>query len=158
MANVPGTDRAVNTVTYGSYGEPQILRRTTDYFIRLLVERHAIRSALESAGGSVVYTSAAARLDADMDHGYSSMVGNDLHLDLLEAERIVNELPCGQRQALLDWVDGLPVLEAAHYSGIKPGSIRVRRHRAKERAGQMWVASCDQEEKDLDTTPPAEAA
>lgn len=140
MANVPSTDRVVAASAYDEY-DPPILRRTTDYFIKLLVERHAIRAALENPGGSVIITNVASKVETDATNRYSSMCGNDIHLDLIEAEAIVKSLPGDQRKALLDWVDGLPSRETAQYASVKPRAIRARRQVAVRRAGEAWAKS-----------------
>jgi hypothetical protein len=119
--------------------DPAVLRYTTDYFIRLLVERHAIRSALFNPGGSVILTSTASR--AEGAKHYSSVMGNDLHCDLLDAERIVNDLAPEDRLALLEWIDSMSAPESVYYAGVAPKSIKKRkehREQALAIAGEQW--------------------
>lgn len=46
---------------------------------------------------------------------FSPVVGNDFHLDLIEAEAEVNNLPVGDRIALLDWVQSLTPAQMEEY-------------------------------------------
>lgn len=89
------------------------------YVKRLLIERHGIRAALESPGGSIIL--AATSLDLDALKTYSSVIGNDSHLDLIEAEQRVNQLPVEQRIALLAWCDGMTPQDAALYVNKRTG-------------------------------------
>jgi hypothetical protein len=139
MEDAPRSGRSLNTAGY--YTEPAILGQTTDYFIRLLSERHGIRAALENPGGSVILANAAARTETEASQHYSSVLGNDIHLDLIEAEKIVKALPGDQRRDLLQWIDRLPSSEAARYSDVKPSAIRARRKRAVEIAAERWGRS-----------------
>jgi DNA-directed RNA polymerase specialized sigma24 family protein len=121
-----------------SYGDLPVLRYTTDYFIRLLTERHAIRAALMDTGGSLILTGVAATTEST--HRYSRRLGNPFHLDLLEAEAIVQRLPKDQQLALLQSVDGMTAKESAYFANVKPDAIRKRRQRARERAAQLWAS------------------
>lgn len=121
-----------------SYGDPAVLRYTTEYFIKLLVERHAIRSALLAPAAPTLKGTLATT--EDVNHKYPTDIGNNIHLDLLEAEAIVNRLPLDQRRALIEWVDGMNSMESARFAAVKPSTIRKRRERAKEAAGRMWAA------------------
>jgi DNA-directed RNA polymerase specialized sigma24 family protein len=122
--------------------EPEGLRAVTfkskDYFIRLLAERHGIRAALENPGGSVILTNVASKTETEASQQYSSMLGSDIHLDLIDAEAVVDSLPGDQRKALLQWVDGLSSREAALYSNVKPRAIRARKQQAIEIATERW--------------------
>ena len=120
------------------YEDPAVLRYTTEYFIKLLIERHAIRSAL-LAPAAVLLRGTLATTE-EVNHKYPTEVGNNIHLDLLDAESIVNRLPLDQRRALMEWVDGMSSGESARFSAVKPSTIRKRRERAKENAGRMWAA------------------
>ena len=145
MANVPGAPRLVN---YAQYYDPElpVTRRSADYFVRLLVERHGIRAALENPGGSVILTNVASKTETEASQHYSSMLGNDIHLDLIEAEKIVSELPGDQRKALLDWVDGLSSRQTAMYASVKPRAIRARRATALAVASEKWAAARPEED------------
>jgi len=113
MADTVGTGSSL-----GDIGDPAYdIKR---YVKRLLIERHGIRAALESPGGSIIL--AAASLDLDALKTYSSVIGNDWHLDLIEAEHMVNELPDEQRIALLAWCDGMSPQDAAVYVSRRTGS------------------------------------
>jgi hypothetical protein len=91
---------------------------------KLLIERHAIRAALEHPGGSIITAGPAQAADAENLPSYSSVVGNDFHLDLLEAEREVNILQPRDRIELLSWCDGLSPSEAAQWANLRGGKIR----------------------------------
>lgn len=104
------------------------VRYTSGYLRRLLIERHHIRASLANPGGSVILMGVAASIENQTD--FSSVVGNDYHLDLLEAEQVVLALPTLQRLALLAWADGLSSRQAAEYFGVRPTALRKRRERA----------------------------
>lgn len=133
MEDVPRAHRPVS-----GYADPEVLRYTTEYFIRLLIERHAIRSAL-LAPAAVLLRGTLATTE-EVNHKYPTEIGNTVHLDLLDAEAIVNRLPLDQRRALMEWVDGMNSAESARFASVKPSTIRKRRERAKEAAGRMWSA------------------
>lgn len=123
--------------------EERALRYTTDYLRRLLIERPYIRAALVNPGGSVILTGVAATTETPST--YSSVVGNDFHLDLLEAEKVIAELPADQRVALTAWADGLSSKQAAQWFHIQPGALRVRRMRAMQRVAQEMSGVVPQE-------------
>lgn len=105
---------------------------TTGYLRRLIAERDYIRSALYNHGGSIITHGAS--LDLEGQDVYTSKIGNDYHLDLVEAERIiVSELNLPHRQALLAWADNVEDDIAAELMRIKPSALRKRRQRAAER-------------------------
>lgn len=120
------------------YEDPAVLRYTTDYFVRLLVQRHTIRAALTNYAGSVVLYG----VTKLQDEIYSPQLptGSDLHLDLMEAEAIVRRLPGDQRRALLQWVDGMSFPDQAYFERISPDAIRMRKNRALESAATKWKA------------------
>lgn len=73
-------------------------------------------------------------LDLEGQDVYSSQIGNDYHLDLIEAERIILvELNGQQRQALLEWASGVNEEQSADLMRIKPSALRKRRQRAVEK-------------------------
>ena len=114
--------------------EPEAIKYTSEYVRRLLLERHYIRAKLENPGGSVILTQSAL---PDFDRGgveYSSEIGNSFHLDLIEIEDQLSDLPKGQVDALLKYLDGYSSDEAAYYLGVKGGiTIRLRWLRAVDR-------------------------
>jgi DNA-directed RNA polymerase specialized sigma24 family protein len=99
------------------------VRWTTAYLKRLLIERHAIRAKLENPGGSVIVSSTR-KAETEAVTEYSHVIGNDYHLDLLDAEKVVNGLPSPERVRLLLWCDGLSPTEAAQFASVKPGSLK----------------------------------
>lgn len=107
-------------------GDPKALRWTTRYLKRLLIERSRIRARLENPGGSVILLGTE---DLEKSSQYSSVIGNDFHLDLLEAEQAVNDMPVGDRVALMQWVDALNPKQAADFLSVRVGSVRRRAER-----------------------------
>lgn len=104
---------------------------TTRYLRRLISERPYILAALYNHGGSII--TAGVSLDLSGTIEYSSQIGNDYHLDLLEAEQVVvHDLNAQQRSALLAWALGVDDRVAAEQLHIKPGALRKRRQRGVE--------------------------
>jgi hypothetical protein len=104
---------------------------TTIYLRKLISERPYIRAALYNHGGSIITTGAS--LDLEGQDVYTSQIGNDFHLDLLEAEIIVQtDMNKQQRDVLLAWADGLDEITASDLMRIKPSALRKRRQRAVE--------------------------
>lgn len=118
------SNTSANAFEVVGFFNPAGLYRTTEYIKKLLIERHAIRAALENPGGSIITAGPARAADADEVPSYSSVVGNDYHLDLLSAEQEVNKLPLQDRIELLAWCDGLTPKQAAQWANIKSGSVR----------------------------------
>lgn len=112
-------------VTLESWEEPVSVKWTNAYLKRLLIERHGIRASLENPGGSIIAT-ATRKLETDSMTPYSSVIGNDFHLDLLDAEDEVNTLDVIERARLLAWCDGLSAQVAAEFASVKPGAIKRR--------------------------------
>lgn len=105
---------------------------TTGYLRRLIAERPYIRAALYNHGGSIITNGAS--LDLEGQDVYTSQIGNDYHLDLVETERIIMvELNGDQRKVLLMWAENIEDDLAAELMRIKPGALRKRRQRAAER-------------------------
>lgn len=131
-------DSADSTSDYGLTREPEAIKYTSEYVRRLLLERHHIRAKLENPGGSVILTQAAL---PDFERGgmeYSSEIGNSFHLDLMEVEAQLAELPKGQVDALLSHIDGMSSQQAAYYLGAKGGiTIRQRRKRGTDAIAGM---------------------
>lgn len=121
--------------------DPRSAYWSTDYMKKLLIERHGIRAALENPGGSVIITLSASAADVNEVASYSSVIGNDFHLDLLEAEREVNELAIRDRIELLAWCDGLNPSQAAQWANEKGGRIRtVGKEASRKRVQRAIVA------------------
>lgn len=116
---------ALSEVVLESWEEPVSLRWTSAYLKRLLIERHGIRASLENPGGSVI-TTATRKLETDSMTAYSPVIGNDFHLDLLDAESEVKTLDAVERARLLAWCDGLSAQVAAEFASVRPGAIRKR--------------------------------
>lgn len=106
-ATVPRTNRPLAELL----GDPPVVRWTTRYLKRLLIERSAIRARLENPGGSVILM-AIERVEEDP---FSQFMGNDFHLDLIEAEEAINQLPVADRMALLHWVNELTPAQTVEY-------------------------------------------
>jgi hypothetical protein len=115
----------MSEVVLESWEEPNSVRWTSAYLKRLLIERHGIRASLENPGGSVI-TSATRKLETESQSSYSPVIGNDFHLDLLDAETEVNTLNAMERARLLAWCDGLSAQVAAEFASVRPGAIRKR--------------------------------
>ena len=65
---------------------------------------------------------------------YSSEIGNSFHLDLMEIEEQLAELPKGMVDTLLTYMDGMNSRQAAYYLNARGGvSIRKRRESAMKR-------------------------
>jgi hypothetical protein len=98
----------------------------------LIAERPYIRAALYNHGGSIITHGAS--LDLEGQDVYTSQIGNDFHLDLVEAERqLLTDMSKGQRDALISWADGIDETIAADLMRVKPSALRKRRQRAVER-------------------------
>lgn len=105
---------------------------TTGYLRRLIAERPYIRAALYNHGGSIITSGIS--LDLEGQDVYTSQIGNDYHLDLVEAEEIIAKQMTGdQRKVLLAWAEGVEDDLAAELMRIRPGALRKRRQRAAER-------------------------
>lgn len=128
MADAPRPRRSIAELI----GDPDVVRWTTRYFKRLLIERPAIRARLENPGGSVILQGA-----DNIEHRgeFSPVIGNDFHLDLLEAEGALAVLPAGDQHALLKWTDSLTPAQEAEYLDargrvVKPVSDRQAQRKA----------------------------
>ncbi len=109
---------------------------TTQYLRRLIAERAYIRAALYNHGGSIITHGSS--LDLEGQDVYTSQIGNDFHLDLIEAENVmVIELSKEQRDTLLEWSLGVDERTANDLvrATNEPRSrvIHMRRKRAIER-------------------------
>lgn len=113
--------------------EPNAIRFTNSYVRRLLAERHHIRAKLENPGGSIVLR-ASTLIDGQPREDYSSQIGNNFHLDLIEIEDQLSEIPKDQVESLLTHMDGMNSQQAAYYLNARGGvTIRQRRKRAIDR-------------------------
>lgn len=111
----------------------------TRYMRRLIADRDHIRSAILNPGGSVILTGVTRYLEGTDE--YSSQLGNDYHLDLLQAEiEITNNCPHKehqeqpftdkQRAVLFDWAANVSEQEAK-LSGLTTqtsGALRRNKH------------------------------
>jgi len=139
MAAVPSANRSLADLL----GDPPVVRWTTRYLKRLLIERPAIRARLENPGGSIILM-ASEQLDQSP---YTPVVGNDFHLDLIEAESLINELPLEDRLALLDWVHSLtPAMVEEYLTARGPVKRRSIQRQAERKAEDMVETLNDREE------------
>lgn len=120
----------------------------TRYMRRMFADREHIREAIINPGGSIILAGVNRNLEGTDE--YSSQLGNDYHLDLIQAElEITNNCvypgddkhpPCSelprftakQIAALMSWSAALDPEEASK-SGLltqSPGALRRTRHYA----------------------------
>jgi hypothetical protein len=109
---------------------------TTAYLRRLIAERDYIRSALTNHGGSIITRGVS--LDLEGQDQYTSQIGNDYHLDLVNAEEIiVDDMSTEQRDTLMQWAQGIDERTANELarSTAAPKSrvVHMRRKRAIEK-------------------------
>ncbi len=109
---------------------------TTQYLRRLVAEREFIRAALYNHGGSIITHGSS--LDLEGQDMYTSQIGNDYHLDLVEVEGIMSkEMSQQQRDTLLEWSQGIDERTANELvrATSEPRSrvVHMRRKRAIER-------------------------
>lgn len=105
---------------------------TTAYLRRLIAERPYIRAALYNHGGSIITHGVS--LDLEGQDVYTSQIGNDFHLDLVEAEEIIlTDMSKQQRDTLIDWADGINEKMAADLMRLKTRVLHMRRKRAVDR-------------------------
>lgn len=128
MANAPHARQSLEELL----GEPAILRWTTRYLKRLLIERPSIRARLLNPGGSIILMGTDA---VENSSEYSAVIGNDVHLDLIEAEMTIQEFPAPDQIALMAWVDGLSPEQRAQFEGVR-GRVKPRseQRRAERKA------------------------
>lgn len=120
-----------------------MVRWTTRYLKRLLMERSAIRARLENPGGSIILM-ASEQLD---NNPYTPVMGNDFHLDLIEAEEVINSLPVTDRIALLDWVHSLTPAQAEDYIRARGPVQRRSIQRQAERKAEVVVEALNDREE-----------
>lgn len=139
MANLPRANRSLADLL----GDPPVVRWTTRYLKRLLIERSAIRARLENPGGSIIL------MDTEQleQNPFSQFMGNDFHLDLLEAEEVINELPLGDRLAILDWVHSLTPAMVEEYLDVRGPVKRRSIQRQAERKAEVVVESLNDREE-----------
>lgn len=120
-------------------GSRDPLGYTNDYVRRLVIERRHIYERLYNPGGSVILRSHAL-VDNERPVGYSTDIGNNFHLDLIQLdiefrEAVkAKELTHKQIAAILTWADGMTSQQAADYLGAKgPASIRRLRSKANKK-------------------------
>src|SRR6266568_3303500 len=114
-----------DTPVIESWEVPASLRSLSPYLKRLLIDRHYIRARIDNPGGSVIM-GAAQRVELEATNQYSTVLGNDYHLDLLEAEKTLSELPGDEQFRLLRWCDSLPPQIAAEFASVRPSRIGKR--------------------------------
>lgn len=139
MAVVPRTGRSLAELL----GDPPVVRWTTRYLKRLLIERSAIRARLENPGGSIILM-ASEQLDQSP---FTPVMGNDFHLDLIEAEEVINELPLADRIAILDWVHSLTPAQAEEYLAVRGPVKRRSIQRQAERKAEVVVETLNDREE-----------
>lgn len=110
----------------------------TRYMRRLLADRDHIREAIMNPGGSVIITGVDRFVEGTDE--YSSQLGNDYHLDLIQAElEITNRCAqCAhlpqftdkQRESILDWGRSVAPeeIEKSGLLTLRYGAIRRMRH------------------------------
>lgn len=139
VAPVPRANRSLSELL----GDPPVVRWTTRYLKRLLIERPAIRARLENPGGSVILLVH----EQTGENPFSQFMGNDFHLDLIEAEQEVLSLPAKDRIALLDWVHGLPEAQMEEYLEARgPVKRRSIQRQAERKADRIVETLNDQQE------------
>ena len=131
MADVPRASGSLAELL----GDPPVVFWTTRYLKRLLIERHAIRARLENPGGSIILMGSE---KVERDPQYSPVVGNDFHLDLIEAEQEVNQLPDGDRLALMKWLNELPPAQVEDYRQARG---RVKKKDSSDRQARRKAAA-----------------
>lgn len=109
--------------------EQHPINYTTQYLRRLIAERAYIRAALYNHGGSIITHGSS--LDLEGQDVYTSQIGNDFHLDLVEAEKIMAfEMSPEQRETLLQWAEGVDERTANELAQSKGRTVHMRRKRA----------------------------
>lgn len=106
--------------------EPWVVGDASRYLRRLIIEAPYIMARLYNPGGSVLLL--------PTNNGdqitYGSDIGNDAHLDLIEASVVLQrDFSKGERDTLIDWALGFTSQQAAEYNSVKPSAIRKRRER-----------------------------
>jgi len=138
-ADVPRTRRSLEELL----GDPPVVRWTTRYLKRLLIERSAIRARLENPGGSIILMATEQLTQSP----YTPVVGNDFHLDLIEAETVINELPLGDRITLLDWVHSLTPAQIEEYLDSRGPVKRRSMQRQAERKAEVIAETLNDREE-----------
>jgi len=109
-----------------TWEEPTSVRRISAYVRRLLIDRHHIMAKLRNPGGSVIIGNVAQKVELEATTSYSPVLGNDFHLDLLDAEGQLEGLSSDEKVRLLRWIDSLPPQVAAELSAVRPAYIEGR--------------------------------
>jgi len=111
---------------FESWEVPAVLRKISPYFLRLMIDRYFIRDKIENPGGSVI-VGAAQKVELEATNQYSPVLGNDFHLDLLDATEVLMHMNADERRKLLQWCDALPPQTAAEFTSVRPAfSVRRR--------------------------------
>jgi hypothetical protein len=147
-----------------SWQEPKTLRYTSDYVRRLLLDRHYVYARLLNPGSSIILSSKAAELERGLEDEYSSVIGSTWHLDMIDLAQQLAELPKGDVDALLSYIDDMSSNEASRYFNARGSvSIRKKRQRAIERLREKLNRNIDGDESkesestgtDGDRNPPS---
>lgn len=105
------------------------------YIRKLLVERFYVYARLFNPGGSIILR-ASDIVDHDRPTGYSTEIGNNFHLDLIELEQEFNNLidegilTQKEVEAILSWSQDLTPHQAADYIHSK-GNASLRKMRSR---------------------------
>lgn len=115
-------------IVYGQV-EQHPVNYTSAYLRRLIAERAYIRAALYNHGGSIITHGSS--LDLEGQDVYTSQIGNDFHLDLVEAENIMlTDMSKEQRDTLVQWAEGVDEKTANELAQSKGRVLHMRRKRA----------------------------
>lgn len=119
------TDKALSNLV-----EPEVVVMTSKYLRRLIIESPYIRARLYNPGGSILLLATSNPEQVS----YGAQIGNDAHLDLVEAEQVLErDFSKGERELLARWAHGFTSAQAAEYSHTKGPIIRKRRQRVVEK-------------------------
>ncbi len=115
--------------------DPDVIKYTTEYVRRLLAEAAYVYAAIENQGGSVILTNTGL-VNSDRTFDYSSQIGNQFHLDLIELQQLMDTVCSkGEKDALIAWANGLTQSQAAIYlqstGGIKVKGATLRKRRER---------------------------
>lgn len=114
-------EKVVNT-------EPQVLRFTSKYIRKLIVEAPYIYERLYNPSGSIILHQHATT--PSYMTSYSTSIGNSFHNDLIDVSIILNKnFSQEERRLIYDWAMGLNSKQAADYYGVTGNVVRKRRQR-----------------------------
>lgn len=119
----------------GTASTSNSVRYDSGYVRRLLLERHHIYAKLTNPGGSIILRGTAL-VDHDRPLGYSTEIGSDFHLDLIELgmvfDYLIEEKGLTKKEirTLLTVLDGMDSRQAAEYLNAT-GTVSVRKVRER---------------------------